>query len=232
MKKGFYTLLYLWLFILPLTGLAQSADEGSVTPRVQLAKVYDKSSTVDVSEYLVSEKFDGVRGYWNGSAMLTRSGNVIPLPPWLQAQFDQHAPLGRVVKRLADLRQSLRQKRQTLPVDQFKSTDGFAGVVAGQSQQRNGSSRVLHCEQRGSLRDRDRRQPQRGGSDNPQRALGADQQVFQVITRVVFAQTRQPAPDVSRRQHRLQPQAEVACIAIAQHVDAAGIGRKVAADPG
>ncbi|MDP2635276.1 MULTISPECIES: DNA ligase [unclassified Pseudoalteromonas] len=89
MKKGFYTLLYLWLIILPLTGLAQSADEGSVTPRVQLAKVYDKSSTVDVSEYLVSEKFDGVRAIWTGAEFVTRNGNPIKPPRWFSRVLPQ-----------------------------------------------------------------------------------------------------------------------------------------------
>lgn len=89
MKKGFYTLLYLWLIILPLTGLAQSADEGSVTPRVQLAKVYDESNTVDVSEYLVSEKFDGVRAIWTGAEFVTRNGNPIKPPRWFSSVLPQ-----------------------------------------------------------------------------------------------------------------------------------------------
>ncbi|QYJ91977.1 DNA ligase [Shewanella halotolerans] len=40
-----------------------------------------------ISEYLVSEKFDGVRGRWTGERMLTRSGKVIRLPAWFTKGF-------------------------------------------------------------------------------------------------------------------------------------------------
>jgi DNA ligase-1 len=30
----------------------------------------------------MSEKFDGVRAYWNGSAMMSRHGKTIPCPDW------------------------------------------------------------------------------------------------------------------------------------------------------
>lgn len=36
-------------------------------------------------QYWVSEKYDGVRAYWNGSQMLTRRGNVIHCPEWFVA---------------------------------------------------------------------------------------------------------------------------------------------------
>lgn len=34
----------------------------------------------DISKYAVSEKFDGVRGIWNGTDMLTKRGNRIEIP--------------------------------------------------------------------------------------------------------------------------------------------------------
>lgn len=82
MKKGLYTLLFFWLISLNLPCLAQSADKAGAIPHVQLAKVYDKSKTVDVSEYLVSEKFDGVRAIWTGAEFVTRNGNQINTPTW------------------------------------------------------------------------------------------------------------------------------------------------------
>lgn len=36
----------------------------------------------DVALYLVSEKLDGVRAYWDGRRLLSRRGNVIAAPPW------------------------------------------------------------------------------------------------------------------------------------------------------
>src|SRR5690606_9873803 len=63
-------------FALPLTLNAGSPAQA------QLAKVYDESSARDISEYLVSEKYDGVRAIWTGSQLLTRQGNVIAAPNW------------------------------------------------------------------------------------------------------------------------------------------------------
>lgn len=49
-------------------------------PSVELVDVY--RGGIDLSRYWVSEKFDGVRGYWDGHRMLTRGGVVVPVPAW------------------------------------------------------------------------------------------------------------------------------------------------------
>ena len=51
----------------------------------QLAKRYDEVNEHPVSDYLVSEKFDGIRALWTGSALLTRRGNIIRAPDWFTA---------------------------------------------------------------------------------------------------------------------------------------------------
>ena len=51
-------------------------------PATQLAKVYEPINALDISEYLVSEKYDGVRAIWNGEQLLTRQGHVIAAPAW------------------------------------------------------------------------------------------------------------------------------------------------------
>ncbi len=48
---------------------------------VQLAKPL-KQLEYPISEYLVSEKLDGVRAIWNGKQLKTRQGNVIFAPAW------------------------------------------------------------------------------------------------------------------------------------------------------
>ncbi|MFT5789518.1 MAG: DNA ligase-1 [Shewanella sp.] len=53
-----------------------------VKPPIQLAKEYQPQRVVKLSDYLISEKLDGVRGYWDGSNMLSRSGRVINIPAW------------------------------------------------------------------------------------------------------------------------------------------------------
>jgi len=49
-------------------------------PPLQLASIFQES--VEIDKYWVSEKLDGVRGYWNGKQLLTRSGNILPAPSW------------------------------------------------------------------------------------------------------------------------------------------------------
>ena len=47
---------------------------------VLLAKIYQPG--MDVRQFLVSEKFDGVRAVWNGQQFHSRAGNVINAPTW------------------------------------------------------------------------------------------------------------------------------------------------------
>lgn len=41
----------------------------------------------DVALYLVSEKLDGVRAFWDGQALRTRKGHTIQVPSWFVARF-------------------------------------------------------------------------------------------------------------------------------------------------
>jgi len=66
-----------WLAGLP----AAAADQPP--PRLMLAKVYH--GDVRLADYWVSEKYDGVRGYWDGEQLLTRSGRHIAAPGWFTA---------------------------------------------------------------------------------------------------------------------------------------------------
>lgn len=49
-------------------------------PNLMHARLWQ--SGLDPSGYLVSEKFDGVRAYWDGKALRFRSGLVIAAPAW------------------------------------------------------------------------------------------------------------------------------------------------------
>ena len=42
---------------------------------------------IDVSQYWVSEKFDGVRAQWDGRTLRFRGGGVVPAPAWFTAHF-------------------------------------------------------------------------------------------------------------------------------------------------
>src|SRR5687768_5542369 len=41
----------------------------------------------------MSEKMDGIRGYWDGAVLLSRKGKVIPTPPWFTAGLPAHMKL-------------------------------------------------------------------------------------------------------------------------------------------
>lgn len=60
-------------------GVSASIASAEV-PAILLANVYREP--VDVSRYLVSEKYDGVRALWDGAALRFRSGGRIHAPAW------------------------------------------------------------------------------------------------------------------------------------------------------
>ena len=63
-----------------------------------------------------------------------------------------------------------------------------------------------------------------------ERAFAADQQVAQVVAGVVLAQRREAVPDLALGGHDLEAEAQLARVAVAQHLRAAGVGGEVAAD--
>ncbi|WP_022953297.1 DNA ligase [Leucothrix mucor] len=58
-------------------------------PDLLLAKVYAKQT--DLSQYWASEKYDGVRAYWNGEQFISRQGNVFHAPDWFTEGFPKQA---------------------------------------------------------------------------------------------------------------------------------------------
>jgi len=58
-------------------------------PPILLANVLGPS--VDVTQYLVSEKYDGVRGIWDGKTLRFRSGRTVPAPAWFIAKLPPEA---------------------------------------------------------------------------------------------------------------------------------------------
>lgn len=52
-------------------------------PVLMLANVYHPG--VQLQDYWVSEKYDGVRGFWDGDKLLTRGGEKVSAPAWFTA---------------------------------------------------------------------------------------------------------------------------------------------------
>ncbi len=59
-----------------------SAQENRVAPSLILLKSYQKQINVDVKNWFMSEKLDGVRAYWDGHALYSRSGKRFAVPDW------------------------------------------------------------------------------------------------------------------------------------------------------
>ena len=70
--------LLLAIGLLPLTSALPLRAADQPPPRLMLAKVYH--GDVRLADYWVSEKYDGVRGYWDGQRLLTRNGRHIAAP--------------------------------------------------------------------------------------------------------------------------------------------------------
>ena len=54
-------------------------------PQIQLAKIYHPD--IDVTKYLVSEKLDGLRAYWDGKNLISKEGNLYFPPKWFIENF-------------------------------------------------------------------------------------------------------------------------------------------------
>ncbi|MDQ3287244.1 MAG: DNA ligase [Pseudomonadota bacterium] len=76
-----------WLFALlcvaPALPAQQAARADPEMPGLMHAISYVPG--LDVSEYWISEKLDGVRGHWDGRRLRTRSGSDIAVPAWFTA---------------------------------------------------------------------------------------------------------------------------------------------------
>ena len=147
---------------------AQAATTSGQIPALLLAQSAPRDLTqLDLSRYLVSEKFDGVRAFWNGRLMFTRRGQPIQLPNGFAAHLPQRALDGELwmargrfdaasaaVRRQQPLEAEWRQMRYML----FELPDGegsfeqrvqvlhgLAAEAGGNSSNSNSGWRGLHA---------------------------------------------------------------------------------------
>lgn len=64
------------------TVLPNAGAHAAEPPPLMLANVYHIGDAIDLSAYWVSEKYDGVRGYWDGHQLWTRGGTRVATPAW------------------------------------------------------------------------------------------------------------------------------------------------------
>ena len=66
-----------------LLALAACPPALAAPPALMLAEVYRQGIALD--DYWVSEKYDGLRGYWDGKQLWTRGGEAVAAPAWFTA---------------------------------------------------------------------------------------------------------------------------------------------------
>lgn len=71
--------------VLFLTTLIISHSLSAEPPKLLLAKTWDEST--DPTGWWISEKYDGVRGFWDGDTMRTRGGQVVFLPDYFYREL-------------------------------------------------------------------------------------------------------------------------------------------------
>lgn len=74
--------------LLPLAAISITVSaQHPNAPPLQLAASYQQQ---DTRRYWVSEKLDGVRAYWDGTALWSRAGHQFMVPDWFVADFPEH----------------------------------------------------------------------------------------------------------------------------------------------
>ena len=91
---------------------ALSADE---PPQLLLAETV--RSDTDVTRYLVSEKLDGVRAFWDGRALVSRGGHVINAPAWFVEHFPARALDGELWAGRGQFERTSATVRRQMPDD-------------------------------------------------------------------------------------------------------------------
>jgi len=95
--------------------LSFSAQADTVTPALTLAKIYHEG--IDVSQYWVSEKLDGVRAYWDGEKLMSRQGNVFAAPEWFIENFPAYPLDGELWLGRNQFEQLVSIVRKQMPVE-------------------------------------------------------------------------------------------------------------------
>lgn len=104
--------------LLPAAAPAQASLPSSAhspAPSLMLANVY-RDGTI-LADYWVSEKYDGVRGYWDGQAFWTRGGERIAAPAWFTAGWPKEPMDGELWAGHGQFAKAVSTARQQTPSD-------------------------------------------------------------------------------------------------------------------
>lgn len=101
-----------WALAPALPVWAQSAP----APALMLAEVYRPG--IVLTDYWVSEKYDGLRAYWDGQRLLTRGGQQVHTPAWFTAGWPTEPMDGELWAGRGQFEHALSTVRQQTPDDE------------------------------------------------------------------------------------------------------------------
>lgn len=99
-----------FLFLFPLFLFAQKPD-------LLLLKVYKDQN---ISGWVMSEKLDGVRAYWDGKKLLSRSGKIINAPKYFIKDYPPFALDGELWSKRGDFENISSIVRDKVPSEQWR----------------------------------------------------------------------------------------------------------------
>ena len=144
-------------------------------------------------------------------------------------QFDEQIPLAARQGRLRAANMLEHHAERNVGNQLARGQRGAKGRLQF-AEQAHGGRRGFDGQPGGGRRARQRKELDHRGGNDAERAFGADEQLFEVVTGIVLAQAAQAVPDFARGQHDLQTERQFTSVAVTQHLYAAGIGRQIAAD--
>ena len=136
----------------------------------------------------------------------------------------------RVRQRIAQVRPVFDDDLNAETRNDLKPCDPAAGHFLRQCQEVAGGCGRGQADHRGRPVLRLREQLQNGAGHDAEGALRADEEILEIIARVVLAQTPQAVPDAPVGQDNFQAEHQVPGVAIGKHRGAAGVRAYVAAD--
>lgn len=118
-------------FLLLVAVFVASFTVGATKPDLFLLKTYDDSK--DVVGWVMSEKLDGVRGFWDGESLKTRSGKNLNPPQWFIDGYPPFAIDGELWSRRGDFETISSIVRSTNAHDRWKQITHNIFEVPNQS---------------------------------------------------------------------------------------------------
>ena len=90
-------------------------------PKLLLAHSFEKYPDLDPTGWWCSEKLDGIRGYWDGTQLISRQGNTINAPPWFTDQLPGSIPMdGELWMGRKRFQETISAVKRDVPDDRWK----------------------------------------------------------------------------------------------------------------